>query len=30
MVTKTVALDDVEHAFDDLRRGNVIRSVIVF
>ena len=30
MVTKTVALDDVEHAFEDLQRGEVIRSVIVF
>jgi S-(hydroxymethyl)mycothiol dehydrogenase len=30
MVTKTIALDDVERAFDDLRRGEVIRSVIVF
>jgi S-(hydroxymethyl)mycothiol dehydrogenase len=30
MVTKTVALEDVERAFDDLERGNVIRSVIVF
>ena len=25
-----LALDDVERAFDDLRRGDVIRSVIVF
>jgi S-(hydroxymethyl)mycothiol dehydrogenase len=30
MVTKTIALEDVERAFDDLRRGDVIRSVIVF
>jgi S-(hydroxymethyl)mycothiol dehydrogenase len=30
MVTKTIALDDVERAFEDLRRGDVIRSVIVF
>ena len=30
MVTKTIALDDVERAFDDLRRADVIRSVIVF
>jgi S-(hydroxymethyl)mycothiol dehydrogenase len=30
MVTKTIALDGVEHAFDDLRGGEVIRSVIVF
>ncbi len=30
MVTKTIALEDVERAFDDLRRGHVIRSVIVF
>jgi S-(hydroxymethyl)mycothiol dehydrogenase len=29
MVTKTIALEDVEHAFEDLRRGDVIRSVIV-
>ena len=28
MVTKTVALDEVERAFDDLRAGRVIRSVI--
>ena len=28
MVTKTIALEDVEHAFDDLRSGEVIRSVI--
>jgi S-(hydroxymethyl)mycothiol dehydrogenase len=30
IVTKTIALDDVERAFDDLQRGDVIRSVIVF
>jgi S-(hydroxymethyl)mycothiol dehydrogenase len=30
MVTKTIALDDVPHAFDDLRRGDVIRSVVTF
>jgi S-(hydroxymethyl)mycothiol dehydrogenase len=30
MVTKTVALDDIEHAFDDLRKGEVIRSVVTF
>jgi len=30
MVTKTVSLEDVERAFDDLEHGNVIRSVIVF
>ena len=30
MVTKTVSLDDVQRAFDDLEHGNVIRSVIVF
>jgi S-(hydroxymethyl)mycothiol dehydrogenase len=29
MVTKTIGLDDVESAFEDLRRGDVIRSVIV-
>jgi S-(hydroxymethyl)mycothiol dehydrogenase len=28
MVTKTVGLDDVERAFDDLRAGEVIRSVV--
>jgi S-(hydroxymethyl)mycothiol dehydrogenase len=30
MVTKTIALEDVEHAFDDLRNGDVIRSVVMF
>ena len=30
MVSQTVALDDVESAFEDLRRGDVIRSVILF
>jgi S-(hydroxymethyl)mycothiol dehydrogenase len=29
MVTKTVGLEDVERAFDDLKAGEVIRSVIV-
>jgi S-(hydroxymethyl)mycothiol dehydrogenase len=29
MVTKTVGLEDVERAFDDLKAGDVIRSVIV-
>jgi S-(hydroxymethyl)mycothiol dehydrogenase len=29
MVSKTIALDDVPRAFDDMRAGNVIRSVIV-
>jgi S-(hydroxymethyl)mycothiol dehydrogenase len=29
MVTKTIALEDVEHAFEDLRRGEVIRSVVL-
>ena len=29
MVTKTVGLDDVERAFDELRAGEVIRSVVV-
>lgn len=29
MVTKTIGLDDVPAAFEDLKRGNVIRSVIV-
>lgn len=28
MVTKTIALDEVERAFDELRAGDVIRSVI--
>ncbi|MGY1695498.1 S-(hydroxymethyl)mycothiol dehydrogenase [Geodermatophilus sp. SYSU D00814] len=28
-VTETVGLDDVEQAFDDLRRGGVLRSVVV-
>jgi len=28
MVTKTIALDDVERGFDDLRGGEVIRSVV--
>ena len=30
MVTKTIALDDVEHAFEDLRNGDVVRSVVTF
>ena len=30
MVSKTIALDDVPSAFDDLRRGEVIRSVVTF
>jgi S-(hydroxymethyl)mycothiol dehydrogenase len=29
MVTKTIALDDVEHAFHDMEAGEVIRSVVV-
>jgi S-(hydroxymethyl)mycothiol dehydrogenase len=29
MVSKTIALEDVPRAFDDMRAGNVIRSVIV-
>jgi S-(hydroxymethyl)mycothiol dehydrogenase len=28
MVTKTIALEDVPAAFDDMRRGDVIRSVV--
>jgi S-(hydroxymethyl)mycothiol dehydrogenase len=28
MVTKTIALEDVEHAFEDMEAGEVIRSVI--
>ena len=30
MVTKTIGLDDVEAAFEDMAAGRVIRSVIVF
>jgi S-(hydroxymethyl)mycothiol dehydrogenase len=30
MVSQTIGLDDVERAFEDLRRGDVIRSVIRF
>jgi S-(hydroxymethyl)mycothiol dehydrogenase len=30
MVTKTIALDDVEQAFADMEAGEVIRSVVVF
>jgi Zn-dependent alcohol dehydrogenase len=29
MVTKTIALDDVVHAFADMQAGQVIRSVVV-
>jgi S-(hydroxymethyl)mycothiol dehydrogenase len=29
MVTKTIGLDDVPHAFEDMRAGDVIRSVVV-
>jgi S-(hydroxymethyl)mycothiol dehydrogenase len=29
MVTKTIALDDVMDAFEDMRQGNVIRSVVL-
>jgi S-(hydroxymethyl)mycothiol dehydrogenase len=29
MVTKTVGLEDVPQAFDDLKAGDVIRSVIL-
>jgi len=29
MVTKTIALDDIEHAFADMEAGEVIRSVAV-
>jgi S-(hydroxymethyl)mycothiol dehydrogenase len=29
MVSKTIALEDVPQAFDDMRAGDVIRSVIV-
>jgi S-(hydroxymethyl)mycothiol dehydrogenase len=30
MVTKTIALDDVERAFHDMEAGEVIRSVVLF
>jgi Zn-dependent alcohol dehydrogenase len=30
MVTKRIGLEDVAHAFDDLKAGEVIRSVILF
>ena len=30
MVTKRVGLEDVAQAFDDLKAGEVIRSVILF
>ncbi len=29
MVTKRIALDDVEQAFEDMEAGDVIRSVVV-
>jgi S-(hydroxymethyl)mycothiol dehydrogenase len=29
MVTKTIALDDIEHAFADMEAGEVIRSVVL-
>jgi S-(hydroxymethyl)mycothiol dehydrogenase len=29
MVTKTIGLDETEAAFDDMRRGDVIRSVVL-
>jgi S-(hydroxymethyl)mycothiol dehydrogenase len=29
LVTKTIALDDVAHAFEEMRAGDVIRSVVV-
>ena len=29
MVTKTIALDDVEHAFAEMKAGEVIRSVVM-
>jgi Zn-dependent alcohol dehydrogenase len=28
MVTKTIGLDDVGHAFEEMRAGDVIRSVV--
>jgi Zn-dependent alcohol dehydrogenase len=28
MVTKTIGLEDVEHAFEEMRAGDVIRSVV--
>jgi S-(hydroxymethyl)mycothiol dehydrogenase len=30
MVTKRIGLDDIEAAFEDMRAGNVIRSVVLF
>ena len=30
MVTKRIGLEDIEAAFEDMRAGNVIRSVVVF
>jgi Zn-dependent alcohol dehydrogenase len=29
MVTKTIGLDDVAQAFEEMRAGDVIRSVVV-
>ena len=29
MVTKTIPLDDVEHAFAEMKAGEVIRSVVM-
>jgi S-(hydroxymethyl)mycothiol dehydrogenase len=30
MVTKTIALDDVPRAFEEMKAGDIIRSVVVF
>jgi Zn-dependent alcohol dehydrogenase len=30
MITKRIGLDDIESAFEDMRAGNVIRSVVLF
>jgi S-(hydroxymethyl)mycothiol dehydrogenase len=30
MVTKRIGLEDIEAAFEDMRAGTVIRSVVVF
>ena len=30
MVSKTIGLDEINHGFDDMKAGNVARSVIAF
>jgi S-(hydroxymethyl)glutathione dehydrogenase/alcohol dehydrogenase len=30
MISKTISLDEINEAFDDMKAGNVARSVIVF